>query len=293
MKQIINSFLIILLIFILGWFIKLNTDEFNEWWQEINDEQNYLEVVFFDVGQGDATWVEFTNGDQMLIDCSKDRKVLKQIGKEMWFYDNTLDYLVITHPDLDHYGGCIDIIKKYKVEHIIYNGVKKTDSNFWRKFNQAYQKENAKYYNITKPKEINIASSSLNFFFPDRNLAKQGNRTKFASTNNTSLVFKLKHGKIDILFSGDGEKKLERYISREYSEKLNSEIYKMGHHGSAGSSNNFFISKIQPNISIASAGKDNSFGHPSPVAIQRLENIGSQIFRTDQDGDISVKIFQD
>ncbi len=287
--------LTISLTLIVGWLVIMNTDEIEAWYNRNLTKQNYLKVVFMDVGQGDATYFQFKNGEQMLVDCSQDRRVLHALGKQMWFYDRTLDYLVVTHPDLDHYGGCIDVLKRYRVKNIIYTGIKKSDDKFWRSFWDQYKRENSNYITITEPEQMKISSSSLHFLYPDHDLREDrtlSNSKEKISTNETSIVFKLNHQDTSLLMSGDAEHDLEKYLTEEHSTDLQAEIYKMGHHGSAGSSNPFFINKIEPKHSIASAGKDNNFGHPSYRVIKRLQRLGSKIWRTDKDGDITIRIYK-
>ncbi|PSO44901.1 MAG: hypothetical protein BRC22_01795 [Parcubacteria group bacterium QH_9_35_7] len=269
--------------------------EIRVWYDRNFTKQNYLKVVFMDVGQGDATYFQFKNGTQMLVDCSKDRRVLHALGKQMWFYDRTLDYLVVTHPDLDHYGGCIDVLERYRVKNIIYTGVRKSDSKFWHSFWNRYKRENSNYITIAESKSMKISSSSLHFLYPNQDLSKNRklpNSKEEISANNTSIVFKVNYLNSSLLMPGDAEHKLEQYLTKEYSTDLQADVYKMGHHGSSGSSKPFFIKKIEPNHSIASAGKDNSFDHPSYRTIKRLKKVGSKIWRTDKDGDITVRIYK-
>ena len=98
-----------------------------------------LKAVFLDIGQGDATLLEFPDKRQMLIDCSKDRKILNALGRNMRFWDKTIDYLVITHPDRDHYGGCLDVIKRFDVKNIMYTGFQKKGDQFWEEFSKEIQ----------------------------------------------------------------------------------------------------------------------------------------------------------
>lgn len=91
--------------------------------------------------------------------------------------------------------------------------------------------------------------------------------------------------------TGDAEESMERYLSQKYKDDLDADIYKMGHHGSAGSSKEFFVKEVVPKISVASAGKDNNFGHPSRRAIKRLKRAGSSIYRTDKHGNVSIDVY--
>ena len=84
-----------------------------------------LRITFLDIGQGDATFIEFPNGEQMLVDCAEDGKILEALGRVMPYYDRDIDYLMITHPDFDHYGGCTDVLNRFEVKNIVYNGFKK------------------------------------------------------------------------------------------------------------------------------------------------------------------------
>ncbi|MFB6226587.1 MAG: ComEC/Rec2 family competence protein [Candidatus Paceibacteria bacterium] len=291
----IKLILTLVLIILIGWLVVINIGEIEGWYRYNFAEQERLEVVFLDVGQGDATFFEFSNGEQMLVDCSKDRRVLHGLGKVMWFYDRSLDYLVITHPDLDHYGGCIDVLKRFEVENIIYNGIKKEKSKFWHSFWSQYQRERTNYITIDEPEKLTIASSTIHFLYPDHNLSQDKSipKEEFESTNNTSIAFTVEYGDNKILLTGDAEKKLERYLADKYGVKLESNIYKMGHHGSDSSSNEFFVKRVKPDISVASAGKDNNFGHPSYRVISRLKRLGSKIWRTDQDGSVMLRVFED
>ncbi|MFB6181971.1 MAG: ComEC/Rec2 family competence protein [Candidatus Magasanikbacteria bacterium] len=291
----VKIFLTILLLIFTAWVLILNTDEIKRWYKYNVSDKKYLKVVFLDIGQGDSTFFEFSNGEQMVVDCSKDRRVLHGLGEVMWFYDRTIDYLMITHPDLDHYGGCIDLLKRFEVENIIYNGVKK-DSKFWEVFWNQYKQEDANYIIIDEPRKIQIASSTIQFLYPDHRLGESSHSSTTVgveNTNNTSIVFTLKKGDNELLMTADAEKELEQYLSEKYNEELRANIYKMGHHGSDSSSNEFFIEKVKPEVSIASAGKNNDFGHPAYIVVKRLRELGSKIWRTDQDGDVMIRVFED
>src|SRR3989339_1455689 len=96
------------------------------------NKPKHFEVIFFNVGQGDSSLIKFEDGKKMLIDCGPDKNVLSKLGRELPFHNRTIDYLVISHFDLDHYGGCIDVLKRYKVKNIIHNGSTKYDDKYWQ-----------------------------------------------------------------------------------------------------------------------------------------------------------------
>src|SRR3989338_8116486 len=93
---------------------------------------DYFQVIFFDIGQGDAALIRLATGEKILVDCGPDRKILSKLGRGLKFYDREIDYLIATHPDLDHYGGCVDVLRRYKVKKIVTNGISKDYDSYWQ-----------------------------------------------------------------------------------------------------------------------------------------------------------------
>jgi competence protein ComEC len=91
----------------------------------------------------------------------------------------------------------------------------------------------------------------------------------------------LVYGKTSFLFTGDLEKPIEKVYSKKYKSFLNSDVLKVGHHGSKTSSSEVFLNYVTPEISLISAGYKNKFGHPAKQVIDRLQSEGSIIYRTD------------
>ncbi len=251
-----------------------------------------LQMTFLDIGQGDATFIVFPDGRQMLVDCAIDARILEALGRVMPYYDRTLDYLVVTHPDLDHYGGCVDVIKRFEIGNIIYNGYMKDQSDMWQTFWEAAHAEGNAYYELAQPETWEIASTTVHFLYPDHSIARNPNvpgHEKDTGSNNSSIILKLTYGNVDTLLLADSEAELEEYLVESYPDILDVEVLKAGHHGSAGSSIPEMIEKTTPLHTIFSAGLGNKFGHPSLRVIRRVERVGSEVWRTDTQGDILVK----
>lgn len=248
---------------------------------------------FLDIGQGDATFMEFASGEQLLLDCAIDARILEALGRVMPVYDHTIDYLVVTHPDKDHYGGCIDVLDRFEVANIVYTGFEK-DQAFFDVFMEYVQQEGAVYHVIEKEQTWSIASTTITFLYPDHSLEQNphipGLADKEIDANNTSLVLLFDIYGTQVLLTGDAEAPQERYLLERYGPRLDVAIYKAGHHGSSGSSIQEFIDVVTPSDTIFSAGRENSYGHPSPRVIKRVERLGSRIWRTDLNGDILVVI---
>lgn len=261
-----------------------------------NSTTGTLHMAFLDIGQGDATFITFPNGEQMLVDCAIDARILEALGRVMPFYDTSLDYLLITHPDKDHYGGCQDVLERFDVANIIYTGAKKENNQSWDSFLTAKTAEGATYHQIEKEDVWHIASTTLHFLYPDHSVEKSTiipGLQKDTGPNNASIVFILSYHGHTVLMTADTEKELEEYLLKVYSDQLDVDVLKVGHHGSPGSSIQEFVDAVTPLHAIISSGAENSYGHPSPRVVKRLERASSTIWRTDQKGDILVSITPD
>lgn len=163
---------------------------------------------------------------------------------------------------------------------------------------QAEEYENCvNFIKLAKEKNVNITvlekgdifsidkETYIEVLFPDTSHTILENKI-----NNNSLVFKLKYNNFSILFTGDIEEEAEKYLSDIYKEKLKSTILKVAHHGSKTSSTSEFIQYVNPEIALIGVGEGNNFGHPASEVIERLQNIGVQIYRTDINGEIEINV---
>jgi len=250
---------------------------------DLNQPQ-LLEVNFFDVGQGDAIFIEDQKLHQVLIDGGPDSTVLEKLGKEIPSWDNTLDLIILTHPEKDHLAGLIEVLKRYKVENILWTGVVR-DTAEYKEWKKLIEEEGAKIF-IAKAGQ-KIHSSAKNFgaeiLYPLESLEGK----TLEDSNNTSIIIRLVFGENSFLFTGDAYQSAEReLIQREVN--IDSDVLKVGHHGSKTSSSEEFIEKVSPEIAVIPAGKDNPYGHPYPEVLETLARYGIRILRTDLDGDIKI-----
>lgn len=251
----------------------------------------YNSVTFFDVGQGDSALIRFDNGQKMLVDCGVNRKILSKLGSALPFFDRTIDYLLVTHPDGDHYGGCPAVLERYEVKNIITNGSSKSNDPYWLAWKKYYQMEQAQNIIISDHKIMTIGNNRLEFLAPDEKLDVNISKS---DSNNRSIVFSLSNNLGKFLFTGDMEVPLENAIIKAYCSStvrcpvLKSDYLKVGHHGSDSSSGEFFLSLVQPRYTVVSVGP-NKYGHPSLRTLRKLLRTDAIIWRTDQISDIIVK----
>lgn len=232
-----------------------------------------IEVHFIDVGQGDSILLR-TKASNYLIDTGGSFNDDFDIGKNITLPYllkngiNRLDGIIITHFDADHSKGLDSIVKNIKVKSLL----------------ASYIPDDNLRYNINiindKNKIILDENTTLDILWP-----KYSVNIDNYSDNNKSLVMLLSYFNHKILFTGDMEKEVENLLV----DWLNPvDILKVAHHGSKTSSTEDFLNKIRPKYSIISVGRNNFYNHPNQEVIERLLDINSTIYRTDEMGQIKI-----
>ena len=252
-------------------------------WSAVFDlNSQSIEVVFFDIGQGDSIFIETPQKHQVLIDGGPSSVILEKLGEEMPFWDRTIDLIILTHPEHDHIAGLIEVLKRYKVEQVLWTGIIR-ETGEYKEWTKLLEQEKSKITIAQQGQKIIFTGGEMIILYPFEDL--QGQEIK--AVNNTSIVAKLIFGQNSFLFTGDAFKSVERKLVKEEIE-LASNVLKVGHHGSKTSSAEEFIEKVNPEIAVIQCGKDNRYGHPHPEVLATLEKFGIKILRTDQDGDIKI-----
>jgi len=243
-------------------------------------DSNELRIWFFDVGQGDGIFIETPNGKQILIDGGRDKTILEKLSSVMWPWDRTLDAIIATHPDADHVTGLVSVLERYNVETIYETGVRGGTSAI-EAFEDAIQQEDANHSLVRAGQTVLFDGVLFHVYWPtDQAIQTQTDR------NNTSIVIVVEYGAERILLTGDAEEMVEHEIEKKMGDV---DVLKLGHHGSKTSSSVSFLKSVQPEVAIVSAGLNNSYGHPHPIVLSRLRELGVRILRTDVDGDILFK----
>jgi len=278
-KNKIISFIlgILFLAAVLIWLAIFQTGSFASITSGLNNQQ--LKVIFFDVGQGAATFIEAPNKNQILIDGGPNSQILNKLGNEMPFFDRSIDLVILTHPDIDHLSGLIDVLKNYQVWQIIDPCIKDSSTTYQEWLHLIEEKKISRTC-ARSGQKIKLAENiELNVLYPFESLEGQS----FKNTNLSSIVMKLIYGQSKILLTGDAEESTE-YQLIKIGTDLKAQILQVAHHGSKNSTSQEFISNINPEIAIIQVGKNNKYGHPNQEVIDRLKGIN--IYRTDLDGDI-------
>jgi len=267
-------------------------------WQLVFDlnSPQLLEVNFFSVGQGDSEFIKTPDNRYILIDGGPSSAVLQKLAGKMPFWNKTIDIVVLTHPEKDHMTGILDILQRYNVKYFLWTGVVKNDAENIKLANLLQEassstsflaslsgKEPTKIINSVPGQKIHIGSVTLDILYPFENLA--GKELK-NSGNDASIVVKIIYGNDSFLFTGDISSVAEKQLVNSYkTNSLQADVLKVAHHGSKYSTSDLFLEKVEPIFAVIEVGK-NSYGHPTPEVLQRLEKFGIKIFITQRDGDI-------
>jgi len=248
-----------------------------------------LKVHFINVGAGDCILIETPNKTNILIDGGGTPQSDFDVGTKIVIPYlrrkgiNEIDLLVLTHPHLDHLEGLLPVLKEFKVEMVL-DGRLISDSSEYEEFISIIQKKEI-FYHQAKAGDNFIISNNLEIFL--LNPLYDSDFYDQLDFNNASIVVKLFYKNADFLFTGDIEEATENKLLA-WQNVLQSDILKVGHHGSATSTNIEFLNKVDPSIAVITVGKNN-FGHPSQKIIERLEDRNIKIYRTDENGTIIIK----
>lgn len=256
--------------------------------QKLNNRD--LRIFFIDVGQGDSSLIITPKNKVILIDGGGSLDESYDVGKSVlvpYLLDrgiSLIDYMMVSHFDNDHVGGLMYVLENLKVKNILISKQSK-DSKEYKEFIQIAQKRKIKVITVKQGDVIKIENDiSFYILYPTSKL-------EFNDLNNNSIVAKLVYGNFSMLFTGDIEQEAEGKILKKYNtDILQSTVLKIAHHGSKTSTTEGFIDLVNPKIALIGVGKDNNFGHPNKEVLDRIENLGSKIYRTDMHGEISLKV---
>lgn len=243
-----------------------------------------VNVHFLDVGQGDSIFIHTPDGHDILIDGGPDARVVYELGKVMPFWDFSIDTIILTHPHSDHVSGLNDVLDKYSVGEVYLTGVLHSTDDYIS-FLRKIQDKHIQLKMVTEPLDIDLGGGAiLKFLYPQHSYVKK----TVDELNNTSIVNKLVFGDTSFLFMGDAELEEEQELL-DSGIDLHADVLKVGHHGSKTSTNPIFLNAVHPKFAAISVGTDNKFNHPHGRVIARLEQLGIRIFRTDEQGTVTLQ----
>ena len=274
-RRIINLLeicIILLILFGIYYFNNNDNIQFRQTEKEVvNIIDDSLKIYFMDVGEADSILIKC--GNNMLIDAGNttDGKYLVNYYKLLGISD--FQYIIATHSHEDHIGGMANIVYNFNFDNLF---IPKSKSPYksYNNLLKALEYKNKSYYVPEIDSSYKLGDCSFQILYI-------GDDT--IDLNNTSIVLKLKYKNTSYLFMGDATGDVEREI---LNKDIKSDVLKVGHHGSSYSTSAVFLSKVKPKFAIISVGKDNDYGHPKQITLDKLERVNANVYRTDQDGTI-------
>jgi competence protein ComEC len=279
MKRRITPILLIIYFVLSSFLISCNysTKDNAETNNSIKDTR-ILQVHFIDVGQGDSILLQI-NGYTVLIDAGPN----SSSSELLTYLDNNgiknIDYVIATHPDEDHIGGMDEIIKNYEIGSFYAPKLTK-DTDTFKNMVNALKSKGLKINVANEDIALNLGEDvEFDFLAPIEE--------KYEESNNYSIVAKLVYKESSMLFMGDAENLVEAQILRDKID-VDTDVIKIGHHGSNSSSSTEFLNEVSPDYAIISCGKNNKYKHPHKETINKLVKAKTEIYRTDLLGTIII-----
>lgn len=252
-----------------------------------------LSIYFFDIGQGDGSLIVTPSGKTVLVDGGPPEAGAHLAQRLRELTKNKLDLAVMSHPHLDHLGAMIDGMSAVGAKRFLDPGFNHSSKSYRDLLEWAGQNGVQVMNPIPDPKKpeelvtIGLGDGIVMHVLWPRVPNEPFLTNTRSDPNSNSIVFKLVYGKTAFLFTGDAEPDTEGYLLQKNID-FTSTLLKVGHHGGRHSSTTPFLKAIKPKVAIIQCGTGNDYGHPTPAAMERLKDIGADIWRNDLEGEIKV-----
>ena len=252
------------------------------WSAALGSSDRMLSVTFLDVGQGQSIFIEGPRGSQVLVDGGPSPKdAARRLGGIMGPLDRSLDVVVLTHPDEDHFRGLSEVVRRYDVG-LALEGPGETENPLYEEWRSAIEAEQVRKVEASAGHSF-VLDGGVNVDVLNPSPSQSG----LGGNNNNSLVLMLTYGDISFLLTADIEAEAERRLVRE-GAFLDAEVLQVAHHGSRTSTTPGFLRQVSPVVAVISSGANNPYGHPHPDVVARVESStgAGMIYNTAQSGDI-------
>jgi competence protein ComEC len=250
-------------------------------------------MTAIDVGQGDSIFVVFPDGKRMLVDgggipaFGHQTRSQLDIGEDVvapYLWDRgirNLDVVVLSHAHEDHIGGLPALVGDFHPKEL-WTGAT-PDSPTWQTLRVKAAANGVKIVPMHFPRRFAFGGAEIEVLAPPADYVATD-----SPKNDDSLVLRLGYGRNGFLLPGDAERPIERDMLAE-DEIRRTDVLKVAHHGSRTSSTEDFVSAVEPVFAVISVGFENSYGHPNRDVVERLRQHRAVVYRTDQDGLITIR----
>jgi len=244
-------------------------------------------LVFCDVGQGDGFVVLGPSSEQVVFDSGLGSRAAECLSRYVPLWDKNIELLVLTHPERDHMDGQIEVLRRYKVEKIVWTGAQGKSALFeqWKKM---VEREGAQVFEVARGDKIEADGANYEVLWPTKSFMDLWRVAPGDGFNETSLVVRANFGNVCAYFTGDiPVERLVDVVDRSC------QILKVAHHGSKTGTNEELVSLAGPQIAVIQSGAGNSYGHPKPEVLEFFNKFDVNILRNDLLGDIKLRFDRD
>jgi competence protein ComEC len=248
-------------------------------------------IVALDVGQGDAILVEGSRGGRLLVDGGPDPdRLLVALDERLPPWDRRIDAIVLTHPHEDHVAGLALLLERYRVGQVFEPGMRGPGPGYaaWA---DRLSRGDVASGRLSAGDRLTVDDAELEVLWPDPGAVPAVPSDTGTGINNVSIVLL---GEVDgrrFLLAGDVEEEIDPLLLARGLPRL--DVLKVAHHGSRTASTAAFLDAVRPSVAVVSAGFGNPYGHPAPATIERLEEHGARVLRTDLDGTVEIALAAD
>ena len=256
-------------------------------WSQALTNEDRLHVVFFDVGQGDAIFIETPGGRQMVVDGGADPLLMTRLlGERMRFTDRHLDIVAATHPNSDHIGGLVQVLERYDVGAVLERRIE-YESATHQAWERAVREEETGGAMVIEARAGQVIALDRDVLVEVLGPPSELLRGTESDADNASLVLRLVYGEVSMLLTGDIFAEEERALVARGAE-VDSDVLKVPHHGSDSSSTPVFLDAVSPAAGVISVGEGNRYGHPHAEVLERLREIvdDGMLFLTAERGSV-------
>jgi competence protein ComEC len=238
-----------------------------------------LHVIFCDVGQGDGVYIRTPEGSDIVIDGGPDNSILLCLRDNMPFWDRTIELVILTHPDADHYTGLVSIEEHYSI--------KSFATSFTQKDTPGYQTLSDELLEQGSEQRVVCQGDKFSFKEGIRLDVVWPKSCALGSTdkNDNSVVTLLTYKELQILLTGDAEEHIGDFYQADVGDI---DILKVPHHGSKDGVDEDYLEALKPEVAILSVGSKNRYKHPSAEIMELLEQSNIKTYRTDRQGSIRI-----
>jgi competence protein ComEC len=222
------------------------------------------------------------------------------LGKYVPFWDREIEAIILSHPQLDHYGGLIDVVRSYKIDNFLASALD-SEAEAYQELKKEVEARGIKVANPNEYTVVRYGDLYIDIVYPSQGfLARNsvftdvasrdkvlGSYTSRKDPNEYSTVAILSFGDFDALLTGDiVPDVIPEVIAGGQLKDV--EYLKVPHHGSKNGLTPELLNAVRPELAVISVGENNRFGHPHSEVLKLLEESGVEILRTDELGSIEI-----